>query len=69
MSGGPLTKLNDCGCCELTPPLQTPFNRPGLSALAYRIGAYSTFLRDMIAQLHAFAIPDGPNQGSRPRRL
>jgi predicted phage baseplate assembly protein len=59
-------KLNDCGCCELTPPLQAPFNRPGLSALAYRIGAYSTFLRDMLAQLHAFAIPDGPNQGSRP---
>jgi predicted phage baseplate assembly protein len=59
-------KLNACGCCVPTPPLVVPFNRPGLSALAYRIGAYSTFLRDMLAQLHAFAIPNGPNQGTRP---
>jgi predicted phage baseplate assembly protein len=66
MSTGPLTKLNDCGCCALTAPLQAPFNRPGLSAVAYRIGAYPTFLRNLLAQLHAFAIPDGPNQGSRP---
>ncbi|MBV8138812.1 MAG: putative baseplate assembly protein [Deltaproteobacteria bacterium] len=66
MSNGPTPKLNACGCCVSTPLPSAPFNRPGLAALAYRIGTYPTFLRDMIAQLHAIAIPDGANQGSRP---
>ena len=65
MSNGPATKLNACGC-SITQPLVTPFNRPGLSAMSYRIGTYAAFLRDMLAQLHSFAIPDGPNQGARP---
>jgi predicted phage baseplate assembly protein len=60
------TKLNACGCCAGTPPLNSPFNRPGLSAIAYRIGTYPVFLREMLAQLHAVAIPDGGNQGTRP---
>src|SRR6516165_10178568 len=66
MSNGSPTKLNACGCCAVTPPLETSFNRPGLSAVSYRIGAHAAFLRDMLAQLHSFAIPDGPNQGARP---
>src|SRR6516162_870480 len=66
MSNGPPTSLNACGCGASTPPLVTPFNRPGLSTLSYRIGTYDAFLRDMLAQLHACAIADGPNQGLRP---
>ena len=60
------TKLNSCGCCSGATPLTAPYNRPSLSALSYRIGTYATFLRDMLAQLHSVAIPDGPNQGTRP---
>jgi predicted phage baseplate assembly protein len=66
MSNGPSTTLNACSCSAATPSLVTPLNRPGLSALSYRIGAFDAFLRDMLAQLHTFAIPDGPNQGTRP---
>jgi hypothetical protein len=43
----------DCGCCEGTEPL-TPravANRPGLDALAYRVGTHSTFLETMKARL------------------
>jgi len=42
-----------CGCCEGTEPL-TPraiANRPGLDALAYRVGTHSTFLETMKARL------------------
>ncbi|MEW5961650.1 MAG: putative baseplate assembly protein, partial [Chloroflexota bacterium] len=42
-----------CGCCEgvkrLTP--LPPANRPGLSALAYRVGRHSSFLETMKARL------------------
>ncbi len=45
--------LDTCGCCEgvqeLTPA--TLDNRPGLSAIAYRIGVHSTFKTTMIAAL------------------
>src|SRR5215472_15094251 len=47
------TQLNDCGCCEgLTD--ETPAvidNRPGLTAIAYRIGTHSRFKASMLAQL------------------
>ena len=66
MSSGAPVNLNSCGCCAVTPPLQAPFNRRGLAALSYRVGNYATFLRNMLAQLHSAAIPDGPNQGARP---
>lgn len=43
-------KLDTCGCCE--PAAQaTPLmidNRPGLSAIAYRIGTYSSFRQAML---------------------
>ncbi|HEY7403854.1 MAG TPA: putative baseplate assembly protein [Candidatus Angelobacter sp.] len=42
-----------CSCCEGTHAI-TPlilYNRPGLSALAYRIGTYSQFLETMRARL------------------
>lgn len=47
-------KLDNCGCCQPASGL-TPLeinNRPGLSAIAYRIGTYSSFRR---AMLHAIA--------------
>ncbi|GAX45670.1 hypothetical protein NIES4075_66910 [Tolypothrix sp. NIES-4075] len=46
-------RLNDCGCCEgIT--VQTPVdhdNRPGLVAIAYRVGMYSQFKHSLLAQL------------------
>jgi uncharacterized phage protein gp47/JayE len=39
-----------CGCCQPPAPL-TPlaiFNRPGLSAIAYRIGTYASFRESML---------------------
>jgi hypothetical protein len=48
-----LRELNDCGCCEgiaaETPTAVT--NRPGLSAVAYRIGQHATFKASMLAAL------------------
>ena len=50
---------NGCGCCEGTEVL-TPLptnNRPGLSALKYRIGTQSSFLETMKARLSSVASP------------
>jgi predicted phage baseplate assembly protein len=48
-----LRNLNDCGCCEgiagETPALI--YNRPGLSALAYRVGTHALFKESMLARL------------------
>jgi uncharacterized phage protein gp47/JayE len=47
-----------CGCCEGT-QLLTPMptaNRPGLAALAYRIGSHATFLKSMLARLSALTL-------------
>ena len=53
-----ITASSSCGCCEgvkkLTP--MTLANRPGLSALAYRAGTYSTFFETMLARLSNLAI-------------
>ena len=53
--------LNTCGCCEgveqLTPA--TILNRPGLNALAYRVGIQATFLETMLARLSNIGIPLG----------
>lgn len=49
-----------CGCCEgteiLTP--RTTANRPGLSALAYRVGTHATFLQTMQARLSSTDYPE-----------
>ncbi|MGH9762812.1 MAG: putative baseplate assembly protein, partial [Blastocatellia bacterium] len=54
MSSDPsIQNLNDCGCCSgetQATPLEVK-NRPGLSAIAYRAGAYSDFRESMLAQL------------------
>ena len=44
-----------CGCCEGLKPV-TPVataNRPGLDALAYRVGTHATFLETMKSRLSA----------------
>jgi len=50
--------ISSCGCCEgvekLTPMMIA--NRPGVSALAYRAGIYSTFFETMLARLSNVAI-------------
>ena len=50
-----LRDLNDCGCCEgvtaETPAAVT--NRPGLGAVAYRIGQHATFKASMLSALSA----------------
>lgn len=48
-----------CGCCEgiaITVPQPTA-NRPGLPALAYRVGTHATFLETMIARLTSRDFP------------
>jgi Baseplate J-like protein/Repeat of unknown function (DUF346) len=59
MSNGTTPKLNSCGCCQGEPDLVTINNRPGLSALAYRIGTYGLFFQRMLDQIHSYSIPDG----------
>jgi predicted phage baseplate assembly protein len=48
-----LANLNDCGCCEgISPETPQPvFNRPGLTAIAYRAGTHSEFKETMLARL------------------
>lgn len=48
-----LRALNDCQCCEGI-SVETPSgieNRPGLSAIAYRIGTHSQFKESLLAEL------------------
>jgi hypothetical protein len=48
-----ITNLNDCGCCEGISP-ETPLvvsNRPGLSAILYRVGTHAEFKETLIARL------------------
>jgi Baseplate J-like protein len=65
-------KIDICGCCEgiqkLT-PLATA-NRPGLDALAYRVGTYATFLETMKARLSNLYIDiarEGLDAQGKPR--
>jgi predicted phage baseplate assembly protein len=54
-----IRELNDCGCCEgsgLSAP-EVIDNRPGLSAVAYRIGTHSRFKESMLARLSAVDMP------------
>jgi predicted phage baseplate assembly protein len=57
----PIRAFSDdaCGCCTGT-RAETPVlvaNRPGLSALAYRIGTHSRFKRSMLERLSSSALP------------
>ena len=45
--------LNDCGCCAGI-GVETPlgiYNRPGLSAIAYRVGNYASVRKSLLARL------------------
>ena len=56
-----------CGCCEGAEPL-TPIstaNRPGLDALAYRVGTHATFLETMKARLSTSDFPSLANLKTR----
>ncbi len=66
MSNGSKPDLNACGCCQGEPGLNVIDNRPGLFALAYRVGTYGIFLQRLLDQIHSYAIPDGPNAGAHP---
>lgn len=66
MSNGSTPKLSSCGCCQGEPDLNTISNRPGLSALSYRIGTYGLFFLRLLDQIHSYSLPDGPNAGSHP---
>jgi hypothetical protein len=44
--------MNDCGCCScLSAGPHLPANRPGLSALRYRVGTHNSFLDTMIRRV------------------
>jgi hypothetical protein len=45
--------LHDCGCCSGI-GVETPlalYNRPGLAAIAYRVGTYASFRKSLLARL------------------
>jgi predicted phage baseplate assembly protein len=54
-----LRNLNDCGCCEGLAPAtpQRTSNRPGLSAIAYRVGTHAQFKETMLARLSESGLP------------
>ncbi|HEY44890.1 MAG TPA: hypothetical protein G4O11_12995, partial [Anaerolineae bacterium] len=43
-------RIEECGCCEIgiSPTPEKIQNRPGLSAISYRIGTYPSFKQAMI---------------------
>jgi len=54
-----ITNLNDCECCEGVAK-ETPaalLNRPGLSAIAYRVGTQAQFKETMLARLSGISAP------------
>ena len=59
MTGMNTTELSDCGCCKGI-SAETPValqNRPGLSAIAYRVGTHSTFRETLHARLSGSGQP------------
>lgn len=53
MSEQPESKLSNCGCCDgltVTTPVEVT-NRPGLSAVGYRVGVHGSFKAGMVARL------------------
>ncbi|MCC6444409.1 MAG: putative baseplate assembly protein [Armatimonadetes bacterium] len=54
------TGLDPCRCYEAALPEPVHYNRPGLPALSYRIGAHAAFMERMLARLSRPLLPDGP---------
>jgi predicted phage baseplate assembly protein len=59
-----------CGCCEGTEKLtpQKIVNRPGLSALIYRVGTHATFLQTMLARLSDLFLDVTDSSGSSEKK-
>src|SRR5437016_6875257 len=54
-----MTDTGDCGCCGGT-AIDTPvekFNRPGLPAIAYRVGTHPEFKATLLARLSSTDYP------------
>jgi hypothetical protein len=54
-----LRNLNDCGCCAGV-TVETPVevtNRPGLAAIAYRVGTHALFKKSLLARLSGSDLP------------
>ena len=63
--------MKTCGCCtgiEAVTP-QPEANRPGLSALVYRVGTYATFFESMVARLSTLYldVPSAPGSSTLQR--
>jgi len=60
-----------CGCCEGTEPItpQSTTNRPGLTALAYRIGTHASYLETMKARLSSHCLGEDCAKGGGTRPL
>jgi molybdopterin converting factor small subunit len=65
---GATAALDDCGCCQVALPEPVVTNRPGLSALVYRIGTHGAFMRRMLADLPGAPYPRDPADPTRPLR-
>ena len=58
-TGASSAGLDVCGCCEgltASTPLEV-YNRPGLAAIAYRVGTHAEFKRSMLARLSSSDLP------------
>ncbi len=60
MSAAPV--LDNCGCCDTETNVPAIYNRPGLLALAYRIGTHPDILARMLARLPLQAVTDDFNR-------
>lgn len=63
--------MRECGCCEGiegTTPEQTA-NRPGLSAITFRVGTHASFYESMVARLPLVGVGDGDDWSAPPRPL
>ena len=59
-------KADICGCCEL--PASTPIaalNRPGLTAIVFRVGTYSSFRLSMLQRIARTPGSFGPANAQR----
>ena len=58
-----------CGCCEGPAEGALPTNRPGLPALAYRVGTHPTFLARMLRRLSTLPVGEGADAPAPLRAL
>lgn len=58
-----------CGCCAAPPEGEIPSNRPGLPALAYRVGTHPTFLARMLRRLSTLPVEEGAGAPAPLRAL